>query len=45
MNLITCTDKCEHQVDGYCSLKKIDNVSTTSESKHCPYYKEKSIKS
>ncbi|MFI3228153.1 MAG: hypothetical protein R3Y09_12225 [Clostridia bacterium] len=39
MNLISCTDKCKFQIDGYCTLKDVTKVSNFANStSSCIYF-------
>lgn len=37
MNLINCSEKCIHQVDGCCMLGGVASITNTAGS-HCAYY-------
>lgn len=40
MNLIKCTNNCKHQLDGYCTLDKLDAICV-SPINDCIYYSSK----
>lgn len=41
--MITCSERCIHEVDGLCSLKKVTKPSNTP-IKDCPFYIKKGNK-
>lgn len=42
MGIITCSENCKYQQDGYCDLKNASKITNTD--KNCPYFITKSIK-
>lgn len=42
MNLISCTDSCKFQIDGYCTLNTSKkNTDYTSSTNNCMYFTPK----